>query len=277
MIIRRFLATRHSLRIEAAGVLLLYAAYEASRGLVAGSSRAAVDHAREVASLERGLHIFVEPNVQHAAQTVPGLVGLLGAAYLTLHLSATAALLFWLHQRRPDAYARIRTTLFLASAIALPIFVSFPTAPPRLAAMGLADTVSSRHIDLNRGLISSLYNPYAAVPSLHIGYATIVGFTLVAFARTRWIQAVGVVYPIFVLLVVVATGNHFLVDAAAGLGVVGFAHLLTRLITGAVARETTQQPRGRQGAARVPRNRPRARAIRLVGRTSPLRHEWSHR
>jgi len=110
---RRFLATRHSLRIEAASVLLLYAAYEASRGLIAGSRRVAFEHARAVTSLERGLHVFVEPNVQHAAQTVPGLMGLLGAAYLTLHLSVTAALLLWLHQRRPDAYARIRTTLFI--------------------------------------------------------------------------------------------------------------------------------------------------------------------
>jgi hypothetical protein len=118
-------------------------------------------------------------------------MGLLGAAYLTLHLSVTAALLLWLHQRRPDAYARIRTTLLLASAIALVVFVSFPTAPPRLAAIGLADTVSSRHIDLNKGLISSLYNPFAAVPSLHMGYALVVGATLARHARSRLVRVVG--------------------------------------------------------------------------------------
>jgi PAP2 superfamily len=223
---RRFLATRHSLRIEAASVLLLYAAYEASRGLIAGSRRVAFEHARAVTSLERGLHVFVEPNVQHAAQTVPGLMGLLGAAYLTLHLSVTAALLLWLHQRRPDAYARIRTTLFIASAIALAVFVSFPTAPPRLAAIGLADTVSSRHIDLNKGLISSLYNPFAAVPSLHMGYALVVGATLARHARARLLRVAGAAYPLLVLLVIVATGNHFLFDAAAGTFVVAVAYLL---------------------------------------------------
>ncbi|HEX2433163.1 MAG TPA: phosphatase PAP2 family protein [Gaiellaceae bacterium] len=223
---RRFLATRHSLRVEAASVSILYVAYEATRGLIAGSGRVASEHAQNVASLERELHVFLEPNVQHAARAVPGLMGLLGAAYLTLHLSVTAALLLWLHQRRPDVYARIRTTLFIASAIALVVFVSFPTAPPRLAAVGLADTVSSRHIDLNRGLISALYNPFAAVPSLHMGYALVVGATLARYARTRLVRVVGAAYPLFVLLVIVATGNHFLFDAAAGTLVVAAAYLL---------------------------------------------------
>src|SRR4029450_13916932 len=118
-----------------------------------GSGRVASEHAQNVASLERELHVFLEPNVQHAARAVPGLMGLLGAAYLTLHLSVTAALLLWLHQRRPDVYARIRTTLFIASAIALVVFVSFPTAPPRPAPRGLAGTVSGRHNGLKRGRV----------------------------------------------------------------------------------------------------------------------------
>jgi hypothetical protein len=223
---RRFLATRHSLRVEAVSVSILYVAYEATRGLIAGSGRVASEHAQNVASLERELHVFLEPNVQHAARAVPGLMGLLGAAYLTLHLSVTAALLLWLHQRRPDVYARIRTTLFIASAIALAVFVSFPTAPPRLAAIGLADTVSSRHIDLNKGLISALYNPFAAVPSLHMGYALVVGATLARHARARLLRVAGAAYPLLVLLVIVATGNHFLVDAAAGTFVVAVAYLL---------------------------------------------------
>jgi hypothetical protein len=104
--------------------------------------------------------------------------------------------------------------------------VSFPTAPPRLAAIGLADTVSSRHIDLNKGLISSLYNPFAAVPSLHMGYALVVGATLARHARARLLRVAGAAYPLLVLLVIVATGNHFLVDAAAGTFVVAVAYLL---------------------------------------------------
>jgi hypothetical protein len=227
---RTWLATRHSLRVEAASVLALYAAYEASRGLVAGDRHVAVDHARAVTSFERTLHVFAEPSVQHAAQTVPGLLTFLGGAYLTLHLSVTAALLLWLHQRRPAAFARVRTTLLIASAIALVGFVVFPTAPPRLASIGLADTVSGRHVDLNKGLISSLYNPFAAVPSLHIGYALIVGVAIVRFAGARIARIAGFLYSPFVLLVVVATGNHFFVDAAAGALVGAAAYLVARNI-----------------------------------------------
>jgi PAP2 superfamily len=224
--VARWLATRHALRVEAAIVLAFYAAYEASRGLVVGDRGVAVDHARAITSLEHRLHVFVEPSVQRALQAVPELVTLIGGAYLTLHLSVTAGLLLWLHRRRPAAFAHVRTTLLLASALALVGFLLYPTAPPRLAGVGLVDTVSNRHVDLNKGLLSSLYNPYAAVPSLHMGYALVVTAALVRYARTRLARLTGLVYSLFVLLVIVATGNHFLFDAAAGAAVVALAHLL---------------------------------------------------
>jgi hypothetical protein len=156
-------------------------------------------------------------------------------------------------------------------------FLAFPTAPPRAAAIGLDDTVSGRHVELNSGLVSALYNPYAAVPSLHVGYAAVVGVTLAAIARTKWVRALGAFYPAFVTLTVVATGNHFFFDAAAGVVVVGFGYLATQLIIRCFARETTRQRRDHQGGARVPTSTQPARAFRLVAQTSPLRHGWSHR
>jgi hypothetical protein len=188
--------------------------------------------------------VFLEPTLQHSAHAVPGLVMLLGGAYLTLHLSVTAALLLWLHQRRPAAYARIRTTLLIASAIALVGFVLFPTAPPRLADIGLADTVSGRHFNLNKGLISSLYNPYAAVPSLHFGYALIVAAALTHFGRSRVTRIAGLLYPPFVLLVIVATGNHFFFDAAAGAIVAAAAYFVARALEepATAARHVTALP-----------------------------------
>ncbi len=228
--IRRYLATRHSLRAETATVLILYALYESARGLVAGNEQLAVDHAHAVTSLEQRLHVFLEPSVQHAAQAAPALVGVLGVAYLTLHLTFTAGLLLWLHQRHPAAFAPIRTTLLVASATALVVFVLFPTAPPRLAGIGVTDTVSNRHIDLNKGLVSSLYNPFAAVPSMHIGYALVVAAAIVQFGRGRVVRLAGLLYPPVVLLVIVATGNHFFFDAAAGAAVAAGAYLIARTI-----------------------------------------------
>ena len=181
--VRRWLSVRHRLRSEAAVVLGLYGFYELARGVVVGDTGDAVQHAHRVVALERWLHLLLEADVQHAARALPGLTRVLGAAYLTLHLAVTAGVLLWLHQRRPAAFAFVRTTLLFASAFALVGFLAYPTAPPRLAGIGIADTVSNGHIDLNKGLVSSLYNPYAAVPSMHVGYALIVGASLLLYGR----------------------------------------------------------------------------------------------
>jgi hypothetical protein len=229
--LRDWLASCHSLRAEAVAVLTLYALYEAARGLVVCDEAVAVQHARHVVLLERALHVFVEADVQGAAREVPGLVGMLGAAYLTLHLGVTVGVLLWVHRRRPSSFPLVRTTLLVASGLALFGFVVFPTAPPRLAGIGIVDTVSGRHVDLNEGLVSSLYNPYAAVPSMHIGYAVVVATTLARHARTRTAKAAGITYPLLVLVVIVATGNHFFFDAVVGAAVVAVAAPLARLVT----------------------------------------------
>src|SRR5262249_22123456 len=109
--LRNWLSARHSLPSEAAAVLGLYGLYELARGLVVGDAREADHHAHRVVALERWLHLFLEANLQHAARALPGLTSLLGIAYLTLHLAVTAGVLLWLHQRRPAAFALVRTTL----------------------------------------------------------------------------------------------------------------------------------------------------------------------
>jgi hypothetical protein len=229
--IRTWLAERHSLRAEVLVVLALYLVYEVSRGLVVGNAAVALRHARDIARLEQSVHVFVEQNVQEAARSVPGLIGTLGLAYLTLHLTVTAGFLLWAYRRRPRAFPAVRTTLILATALALIGFVLFPTAPPRLAGLGIVDTVSGRHIDLNRGLVSSVYNPIAAVPSLHVTYAVVVGAGLVRYGGRLLSRLIGLAYPPFVLLVIVATGNHFLFDAATGAAVAAVAALIAVVLT----------------------------------------------
>ena len=225
------LSVRHSLRMEAAGALTLYGLYELARGLVGTDTAQADAHAHRLVALERSLHLFVEANVQRAVQTLPGLTSLLGVAYLTLHLAVTGGVLLWLHRRRPEGYPFVRTALLLASGLALVGFLVYPTAPPRLAGVGILDTVSGGQVDLNRGLVSSLYNPYAAVPSMHVGYSLIVAAGLLRHGRHLLVRAIGALYPPFVLLVIVATGNHFFLDAAAGALVAGLAAALAALLT----------------------------------------------
>jgi len=228
--LRSWLSVRHSHRSEVAAVLVVYSLYELARGLVVGEVAGADRHARQIVALERSPHLFVEANVQHAARALPGLTSLLGLAYLTLHLAVTAGVLLWLHRHRPAAFPFVRTTLLLASGFSLVGFLSYPTAPPRLAGIGIADTISNNHVDLNHGLVSSLYNPYAAVPSMHVGYALIVAASLLHQGQRLLVRSLGALYPPLVLLVIVATGNHFFLDAAAGAITAAVAAALTALL-----------------------------------------------
>src|SRR5262249_8518660 len=181
--------------------------------------------------VERSLHVFVEGNVQHATRSLPGLVGLLDAAYLTLHLSVTAVVLLLLPRPPPTALPLVRAPPLLARR--LPPLGSFPiptALPPRLAGIGIAHTISTGHVNLNAGLLSSFYNPYAAVPSMHVGYALVIAAAVLRHGRGRFVRVLALLYPLAVLLTIVATGNHFFLDAAAGAAVAGAATVAAALL-----------------------------------------------
>jgi hypothetical protein len=252
--LRGWLLTRHSLRREAILVLGFYALYEGTRGLASGDSGLAERHAHHVIDLERWLHCFVERDVQQAVHAVPHLAGTLGVLYLTLHLTVTGGYLLWLHLRRPAAFPIVRSTLLIASGLALIGYIAYPTAPPRLAGVGITDTVSNGHVDLNHGLISSLYNPYAAVPSMHVGYAVIVGAGLYAYGGRMALRVAGILYPCLVLLTVVATGNHFLFDATVGTAVSATAYATVRLLGPRQLAEVLSLPASRE-ATELPTRR----------------------
>src|SRR5262249_10989332 len=182
--------------------------------------------------LERNLHVFGERGLQHAAHAVPGLPSVLGVAYMALHFGLTIGFLVWLYRRRREHFAFVRNTLIVATGIGLVIYVLYPVAPPRLAAIGISDTVTNgAHLNLSSHVLGSVYNPYAAVPSLHFGYSLIVGVAVAAYARRRAVRIAGALYPAAMLTVIVATGNHFFFDAAAGAIVVGIGYLVARVIT----------------------------------------------
>ena len=113
------------------------------------------------------------------------------------------------------------------------MYVVYPAAPPRLSGLGFADTVTDNAgINLSSESLGSLYNPFAAVPSLHFGYALLVGGVVFALARRRWVRWIGAAYPPFMLFTIVATGNHFLLDAAAGGLVTVLAFVAARRLAG---------------------------------------------
>jgi hypothetical protein len=218
--------------LEAVSIVGLYFAGELARGFVHGGRASSEAHAADIIRLERRLHIFDEEAVQHAARHVGGLPTCLSYAYVSLHLAVTVFVLAWVYRRRRNVYARLRNVLALSTGLAVAVYAVFPTAPPRLAGVGITDTVSAAtSVDLNSTFASSLYNPYAAVPSMHIGFSLVVGGAIALFAqRTVW-RIVGALYPVFVLFVIVATGNHFFVDAIAGAAVAAVATAAVALIS----------------------------------------------
>ncbi len=225
--IRRLADRPYPGRIELAALAALYGAYELVRGFGSEDWVAARAHTADIVALERHLHLFVERDVQNLASALPGVPALLGFLYVVLHFAGTAVALTWVHRRRPHAFPFLRTTLIVSTALALVGYVLYPAAPPRLADLGFADTVTSHTgLNLSSDLLGSLYNPIAAVPSLHFGYSLIVGVALAQLAAWRWLRWLGAAYPAAMLLIIVATGNHFIFDAVAGAVVVAAGWLV---------------------------------------------------
>lgn len=225
--VRRFASSPHRGLVEVATLLGLYGLYEVVRGQGHATVLGARANTDWIVNVERHMHVFGERAVQQAAHWLPGVPTLLGIAYIALHFLGTTAFLVWLYRRHPERFPRVRNTLIAATAIALVFYVVFPVAPPRLAGLGFVDTVSdSAKVNLSSDLLGSLYNPFAAVPSLHFGYALLVGVTLASAARSRLARIVGWSYPAVMMVVIVGTGNHFFFDAAAGALAIGAGYLL---------------------------------------------------
>ena len=229
-------AQTHRGGFELALAAALYGMYEVFRGLASDSYELARAHTDSIVALERSFGLFWERDLQAAAERVPSLPAALGAAYIALHFGATALALIWVHRAHRDRFALVRNTLVVATALSLVAYVLFPVAPPRLSNLGFADTVThSTGLSLSSDLLRGLYNPYAAVPSLHFGYALIVGVALAHLARSRTVRALGWTYAPFMALVIVTTGNHFLFDALAGGVVVAAGYAVARSLTAARA------------------------------------------
>lgn len=221
----------HHGAVEAGALVVLYGIYELTRGTVDGNWPIAQRNADAIVDFERSLGMFWEWDVQRWAQALPAVPALLGGAYVVLHVVCTIGALVWVHRRHRSHFALFRTVVVAASALALVVFMLYPTAPPRLAGLGFTDTVTMHTgVNLNSALLGQLYNPVAAVPSLHFGYALIVGVAVALLAQRGAVRLLGALYPLVMLFVIVATGNHFWLDALAGAGVAVGAWVVARAL-----------------------------------------------
>jgi hypothetical protein len=203
-------------------VLLFVAAYllyGASRWVVTGDEAGSLEHARWIVELEAALGLAVEASVQRALDGTI-VLWLLNHAYVLAQVAVVPAALTGLYRRDGVAYRRLRDTVLATWLLALPVFWLFPVAPPRLADLGIADTITQQTgLALDSKLTTSFYNPLAAVPSLHCGLALAVSLALAGSARRHWTRALALAWAPTIFLAVVATGNHFVFDIAAGIAI----------------------------------------------------------
>jgi hypothetical protein len=229
----RVLLARRDGVAQIAVVLGALGAYEAARLAIAPNWAQAFANARRIEALEQVAGIAWEQSLQRAFLALPDLVSALNIFYFVGHFVLTGLFFLWLYHRSRDGFRSYRDGFLAATAIALVIHYVFPTAPPRLAGVGLEDTLLALSgIDIGSPTSSALSNPVAAVPSLHAAYALGVGLGLVRFARSSLVRVAGAVYPPLVVLTIVVTGNHFVLDAVAGIVVLGIGFWVASALRG---------------------------------------------
>ena len=177
--------------------------------------RRAARNADRMVALEERLGLRIEPAVQRAVLRHRKLIDMLNLGYAVGNLGFSVGWLILLHHRGSPAFVRERRAAVATYAGALPVFLAFPTAPPRTRA-DQVDTLFDWGIDLENQTLVKLYNPIAAMPSHHVAFAVVTGLGMVRSARSPLMRAVGAVYPAAVAAVVVATGNHYTLDVIGG-------------------------------------------------------------
>jgi PAP2 superfamily len=199
---------------------LAYLAYRVVRGLVEGQATAAFQHARELIQIERTLHFFVEPSVQAWASGSHLLMDVSSWLYVNAQTTVTVTALMYLYLRHNRSFYFVRNMFMIAMVIALIGYAVFPTAPPRfMPEWGFIDSVSDftgLRIDHASATMSALTNPYAAVPSMHVAFALMIGWPLARLTKPRVVRAAWFLYPFLMAFVIVATANHFIFDALLG-------------------------------------------------------------
>jgi membrane-associated phospholipid phosphatase len=209
--------------------------YEVVRWAATGRRGAALSNAETLIRAERHLHFFVEGDVQRAILDSPRFVLHLAdwtywlAQFVVVFAAFTGVYLF-----RYRLYPTFRNAFFLANTVGLIVYLTIPLAPPRLFPQdGLVDTLRRfESLNLHSGLVRGLANPYAAMPSLHTADALIVGVMLCSATRRPWLRCVALAWPVWVCTALLATGNHFSLDIAAGLTLGAAAILAARQVTG---------------------------------------------
>jgi membrane-associated phospholipid phosphatase len=212
-------------------VLGAYLLYQVVRGLIDGNDVARASwNAYKVIDLERALHVFIEPSIQAWALNKRWLMDIADWTYLNAHYVVTMGALVFIYLRRNESFYFVRNMFMIAMLIALVGYALYPTAPPRLMPeWGFTDSIQQfTGITAEYGPSSALLNMYAAIPSMHVCFAVMVGLPMAQLVRSWPARVAWCLYPVLITFVVVATGNHFFTDVVLGTLTAGFSAVLAK-------------------------------------------------
>lgn len=199
---------------------LAYLSYSFIRGFAVVDTTVAFDHTRDVIQLERALHIFVEPSIQAWAMGSHALIDVSSWLYVNAQTTVTLIALIYIYLRHNRSFYFVRNMLMIAMVIALVGYAVFPTAPPRfMPEWGFVNTVASiagGHVGRESASVTAFINPYAAVPSMHVAFALMIGWGLAYLVKPRILKLAWALYPFLIAFVIIATANHFIFDSVLG-------------------------------------------------------------
>ena len=195
-----------------------YWLYRIVRGMTDGKVAEAFENARELIRLEQGMGLFIEPAVHAWATGSSWIIDGASWMYVNSHFTITTITLAFIYLRRNPSFYFIRNMFMVAMGIALVLYATYPTAPPRfMPEWGFQDSVAQfTGLTSEGSSANALYNPFAAVPSMHVAFALMLGVTMARIVRRRWARALWLAYAPVVTFVVVATANHWWLDGFLG-------------------------------------------------------------
>jgi hypothetical protein len=206
--------------------------YRSIRVFTRTDLRAAFANARDIVALESWLGLPFEDNLQQFLLDHPTIIQGLNYYYVVFHFPTAIALLLWLYLRHHNDYRPIRNLMAFVTFAALIIHLLFPLAPPRMfSSMGFVDTMEVYGPNIYPpNAVEGAANQIAAMPSLHFGWAVIVAFAVIIVLESRWRYLI-IAHPVLMTLSIIATANHWWIDAAAAALII-----IVGIVLGGVAR-----------------------------------------
>jgi membrane-associated phospholipid phosphatase len=206
--------------------------YRISSGSLDHGFDLARQNAYHIVDLERSLGIFIEQDFQSFFMDNAFLTRLVDTLYTILYYPALILFAIWAFTYHRQEYITVRNIFLVSAAIAFTCFALFPVAPPRmLPELGFIDSMAEHGVvQYESGFLGQITNPYAAMPSCHFAWTLLIGTAIFHMARSWWLKIVGIIVPLGMLISIVATANHYILDALAGAVVIGLSAGIVRLL-----------------------------------------------